>query len=312
MIAGNPNENYARELYELFALGVDNGYTQTDIEETARALTGYTNIPDEWGPIFFDPGTHDGGIKTIFGRTGNWGYDDVIDILFDERPVEISTFIARKLYAHFVNPEVDETAVEAFATVFRNNNWDIAELLRAMFKSPQFFDVKSIGTVIPGHVEIKLIYRNELGIPVNGLTVFGLWTGAAEQGQAIFNPVDVAGWPGNRSWINTTSIAHRWEYFENEIGPLLLFGFGSLGDLARGITDEIVDVAIICRDIVDYFLPQGLQFAEDYEAALITFKGDVPPDYFTNGNWTIDYWALPIQVAGLLRFLIRLPEFQLK
>ncbi|MEL6988826.1 MAG: DUF1800 family protein, partial [Bacteroidota bacterium] len=70
--AASPNENYAREVYELFTLGVDNGYTQTDIVETARALTGYTNIPEEWGPILFDVNDFDDGVKTIFGRTGNW------------------------------------------------------------------------------------------------------------------------------------------------------------------------------------------------------------------------------------------------
>ncbi|MEM7574709.1 MAG: DUF1800 domain-containing protein [Bacteroidota bacterium] len=311
-VAGEPNENYAREVYELFTLGVDNGYTQTDIEETARALTGYTNIPDVWGPIFFDPNTHDDGVKTIFGQTGNWGYDEVVDLLFEQRPVEISTFIARKLYAHFVNPEIDEAAVSQLATVFRQSNWEIAELLRALFKSEQFFDPKSRSTQIYGHVETKLIYLNELGATLNGLSVFPVWSGSAEQGQALFNPVDVAGWPGNRSWINTTSITYRWDYLEQQIGGILLFTFGELGNLARSATDETLDVEIICRDLVHYFLPQGLQFEEDYEAALITFKGETPPDYFTNGNWTIDYWALPIQVAGLLRFLVRLPEFQLK
>ncbi|MEM9260087.1 MAG: DUF1800 family protein, partial [Bacteroidota bacterium] len=273
---------------------------------------GYTNIPDEWGPILFDSATHDAGVKTIFGRTGNWGYDDVIDILFEERQVAISTFIARKLYAHFVNPRIDEEMVEQLATIFREANWEIAELLRAMFKSTHFFDDKNVGTIIYGHLETTMIFLNELGVEINGLSVFGIYGGATEQGQDLFNPVDVAGWPGNRSWINTTSITYRWEYFESQMGPLLLFGFSTLAELAKKITPETADVEIICRDLIDYFLPQGLQFDEDFAEALVTFKGEVPPDYFVNGNWTIDYWALPIQVSGLLRYLVRLPEFQLK
>ena len=90
----NPNENYARELYELFSLGEGNGYTEEDIIETARALSGYTNR-GEVGctPVTFNPERHDTGTKTILGQTGAWGYDDVMDILFDQRPNEIATFI---------------------------------------------------------------------------------------------------------------------------------------------------------------------------------------------------------------------------
>ena len=83
----NPNENYARELYELFTLGEGNGYTEQDIIETARALSGYTERGDvRWTPVTFDPTTFDGGSKTILGQTGNWGYDDVHDILFQQCP----------------------------------------------------------------------------------------------------------------------------------------------------------------------------------------------------------------------------------
>ncbi|MGB0789581.1 MAG: DUF1800 family protein, partial [Marinirhabdus sp.] len=103
----NPNENYARELFELFTLGEGNGYTQTDITETARALTGY-NHRVEWGaPIYFDQATHDTGVKNILGQSGNWGYTDVIDILFQERETETANYICRKLYRFFVGPDVD-------------------------------------------------------------------------------------------------------------------------------------------------------------------------------------------------------------
>ncbi|MEO0626292.1 MAG: DUF1800 domain-containing protein [Bacteroidota bacterium] len=310
--AGSPNENYARELFELFTLGDNNGYTQTDIEETARALTGYTDIPVAWGPINFDPTTHDDGVKTIFGQTGNWGYDDVIDILFEQRASEISGFIAGKLYARFVNPTVDQVVVDHLAQVFRQSDWSIAALVREMFRMTHFYDLPNISTIIEGPLENNLILYNELGNTINGLTVFGIWSGGTEAGQEIFNPVDVAGWPGNRSWINTTTIATRWSASESLLGVNLVFGFGELGELARAATEEEVDVEIICQDIIHYFLPQGLQFESDFEAALVTFKGDVPPDYFTNGNWDIYYWALPFQMHALLLFLAQLPEFQLK
>ena len=309
---GNPNENYAREVYELFTLGVDNGYTQQDIVETARALTGYTNIPDEWGPIFFDSETHDTGLKTIFGKTGAWGYDEVIELLFTERAPQIATFIVTKLYQHLVNPSINESVIEELAEVFRNNNWEIAPVLAALFKSTHFFDEKNWSTIIYGHVEHHLMFYNELNIDISNLTVLGLYGDAVANGQAIFNPVDVAGWPGNRSWINTTSLTYRWNYLESQIGIITLFAFGQLGDLARGVTSETKDVEIVCRDLIHYFLPNGFQFDADYAEALINFKGEIPGNYFEDGTWDINYWALPLQVNGLLKFINRIPEYQLK
>lgn len=311
-VAAAPNENYARELYELFTLGDDNGYTQTDIEETARALTGYTNFLSEWGEIEFDPATHDAGVKTIFGQTGNWGYDDVIDILFAERAEEIATFICGKLYEHFVNPLRNESVIGELAQVFLDNDFEIAPLLRTLFESAHFFDPANFATVIPGHIEHQIIFRNELGSPLNGLSVFAVYHGNADQGQALFNPVDVAGWPGNRAWINTTSLRHRRTYTEEQIGTILLFNFGYLGDLARGLTEETQDVEIVCRDLIEYFIPNGLQFQADYDAALVSFKGGVPENYFTDGSWDTNFFALPFQMADLIRFLVQLPEFQLR
>ena len=311
-VAAAPNENYARELYELFTLGDDNGYTQQDIVETARALTGYTNITEAWGPIQFDPATHDDGLKTIFGRTGNWGYDDVIDVLFEERAEEIAGFIAGQLYAHFVNPVADEDVIAELAQELLDNDWEIAPTLRTLFTSEHFFDERNFGTIIFGPLENRLVLRNELNAPLNGLSIFGDWATFADQGQNLFNPVDVAGWPGNRSWMNTDVVRIRRENTQSLVNTSALFGFGFFQEIVQGATDEVFDVDTICRDIIRYFLPNGLQFDSDYDAALVSFKGDVPGNYFEDGTWTVNYWATPFQLSGLLNFLSRLPEFQLR
>ena len=107
-----PNENYARELYELFTLGVDNGYNQNDIVETARALTGYTLFQSSDNTLVFRASHFDSEEKEIFGQVGNWGYDDVIRILFETHPLKIARFICKKLYAYFVSPEVNDAIVE--------------------------------------------------------------------------------------------------------------------------------------------------------------------------------------------------------
>ena len=311
-VAASPNENYAREVYELFTLGVDNGYIQADIVETARALTGYTDMPEQWGAISFDPATHDSGAKTIFGQTGNWGYHDVVDILFEQRSSQIAQFIATKLYRHFINPAIDETVIQELATVFQNNDWEIAPLMSALFKSAHFFDEHNISTIIPGHLEHTLIFLNEMNVEISGLSVLGIYGDLINNGQPIFNPVDVAGWPGNRAWINTTSIGYRWNYVEGQLGLLTIFNFGYLAELVTKITDEELDVEIVCRDIIHYFLPKGLQFEQDYDAALVNFKGEIPENYFEDGTWTVNYWAMPFQLYGLLKFINRMPEYQLK
>ncbi|MEO1260210.1 MAG: DUF1800 domain-containing protein [Bacteroidota bacterium] len=311
-VATSPNENYAREVYELFTLGVDNGYTQNDIVETARALSGFTNVPEQWGPILFDPATHDGGMKTIFGQTGNWGYEEVVEILFEQRAPQIAEFIATKLYRHFVNPVVDELVVQELAAVFQDNDWEIAPLLSALFKSAHFFDTFNMSTIIPGHLEHTLIFLNEMNVEVSGLSVLGIYGDLINNGQPIFNPVDVAGWPGNRAWINTTSIGYRWNYVESQLGLITIFNFGYLAELVTKITDEEFDVEIVCRDLIHYFLPKGLQFEQDYDAALVNFKGEIPENYFEDGTWTVNYWAMPFQLNGLLKFINRMPEYQLK
>ena len=148
----NPNENYARELYELFTLGEGNGYTEEDIVETARALSGYTERGEvRWTPVTFDLSTFDPGPKTILGQTGNWAYDDVIDILFEQRAAEISRFICQKLYEFFVHPDSDDdagnaqTIISGMANTFQANNFEIAPVLSQLFKSQHFFDDNAIG-----------------------------------------------------------------------------------------------------------------------------------------------------------------------
>jgi len=145
---GKPNENYARELYELFTLGVDNGYTQEDTVETARALTGYNVLDIAWGDITFDESTFDNGEKTIFGETGDWGYTHVIDILFEQRGELIANYICTKFYTYFVSADVNEEIVTELAQVFLDNDFDIAPVLSVLFKSKHFFDDKSFGTII--------------------------------------------------------------------------------------------------------------------------------------------------------------------
>ncbi len=314
----DPNENYARELYELFTLGVDNGYTQNDITETARALTGFNNIdfnnlggPIDFVSTFFDPGQ-----KTIFGRTGNWGYDDVVDILFEERAVEISEHICGKLYRHFVNPLEDEQVITDLAQVFRDANFEIAPVMKALFASEHFFDTANYSTVIPGHIEHFLMFMNELNLTKTDELIFAIGNSSVQYGQAIFSPVNVAGWPGNRTWINSGSFLYRSASIRN----ILFYVYEQTGESVEFLREWLIgvvgdsesDVNIIVRKVIDFLFPKQFQFEHEYENAIQAFKATIPENYFTDGTWDLQYEFVPVQVYYLLDHLSNSPEFQLK
>jgi len=314
----DPNENYARELYELFTLGVDNGYTQTDIVETARALTGWNGIDanDLCGEVELIPAFFDSGQKTIFGRTGNWGYDDVIDILFEERGKEISEYICGKLYSYFINPDEDEFRIEDLGLIMRQNNFELKPVLEVLFQSEHFFDEAHLGTVIPGHIEYFLSFINEVGFSNDEELNFIIAFSADDFDQRIFNPTDVSGWPGNRNWINSSTLPYRWEGIANIMGYYYQQNGNTLFELvsfAKGLVDgRENDESYISRSIIDYFLPKGYQTELEYEEALKVFKADLPENYFEDGTWNLDWEYAQAQLFFLINYIVNSPEFQLK
>jgi uncharacterized protein (DUF1800 family) len=307
-----PNENYARELYELFTLGVNNGYTQNDIVETARALTGYTFIDEYCAPISFDINDFDAFSKTIFGKTGNWGYDDVINILFEERGNQIATYICGKLYKYFVSPEVDSTIVSELANTFVANNFELAPVYKQLFKSEHFFDENAIGIVVKSPFDVFNIHFRETGFATDQELLLNLIWFSSEIGQTLFEPVDVAGWQGNHDWINSSTLIGRWNVFEYYLWWVWNNHNESLRDFAVNLSGNIDNPSIITQIIVDHLLSNGLQTQIDYGIATDIFKDKVPQNYYDNGSWNLQWETAPYQVIVLLLYIVRLPEFQLK
>ena len=306
------NENYARELYELFTLGQDNGYTQQDIEETARALTGWVDRQVFCSPINFAPHLHDAGEKTIFGQTGTWGYDDVHDILFEQRAEEVSLHICGKLYRYFVHPQTDEVIVAELAKTFRDNNFEVAPVLRQLLKSEHFFDTYTIGTIVKSPVDAYVGLIRDGGFPSeNPELISAFLYFASQQDQQLFDPVDVAGWPGNRSWLNTNTIALRWESMDLYVYWVFENYPERLREIAKVVSEDSNDPDVVTRAIIDHFTSRGLNNEEEYQAALDAFKAEVPQNYFDEGQWNLDWEIAPAQVALLLRELLRQPDFQL-
>ena len=310
----SPNENYGRELYELFTLGQGNGYVQEDITETSRALTGY-NKTVRYGPITFNEKTFDKGNKTIFGRSGNWGYDDVIDILFDEKKDIIARFICEKIYRYFVSPKTDEAIVSSLAATMISNNFELTPVYSQLFKSEHFFEEKNSNVLIKSPIDLMLGLHKTLGFKLDDTLDLEVQfrNKCTDMGQIIFSPVDVAGWQGNQDWINSETLPKRWEFSDyllikywkknkNQFKKLIISLVGNKETELKVIVNALKDFMFCPCKIKD----------EELSEAIAVFIGEVPENYFEDGTWSINDDSVPKQVYDLMRFFITLPEFQLK
>lgn len=304
-----PNENYARELYELFTLGQGNGYTQMDITETARALTGVTSL-DCQETVFFNF-LHDNENKTIFGQTGNWGYDEVVDILFEQRTAEICQHICTKIYRHFVSDQLDEAIINELAFTMEQNNFEMLPVFKQLFVSEHFFDDAIVGCKIKSPMDYILNFANSGSFPVEEESYEFIRNASAFLGQEIFNPVDVAGWPGNRSWIDTNFLTYRWAVADAILGLTFEYAPQILVDFAKLVSNNSIDPLFVTQSISDHFMPNGLQNEQAYIRATEIFKTEIPQNYFDDGLWNLDWEIAPAQVALLMLHLLRLPEYQL-
>lgn len=197
-----PNENFAREVMELFTLGRGN-YTEKDIKEAARAFTGWGfNLQ---GEFVFRTNQHDEGRKTIFGKTGEFGGEDVIRLLL-ERP-ETARFITTKLYRFLVNEDIDERRIASLADGFFKSQYDIAALLETIFTSDWFYEPRHIGNRIKSPVELLSGMQHSLGVKFAQKQPILFVQKAL--GQVLLYPPNVAGWPGGRSWIDSSSLLFR-------------------------------------------------------------------------------------------------------
>lgn len=196
-----PNENFARELMELFTLGVGN-YTEADIKESARAFTGYGH--NLQGDFVFKQRQHDEGIKTFFGKTGHFKGDDIIDIILENK--QCATFICQKIYRYFVNDTINDAHVTQMANVFYKD-YDIEKLMHFVLSSNWFYDANNVGTKIKSPIEFLVGLKNT--VPVQFNNTKQLLNIQKLLGQILLDPPNVAGWKGGKSWIDSNTIVLR-------------------------------------------------------------------------------------------------------
>jgi hypothetical protein len=213
-IKQHPNENFGRELLELFSMGVGN-YTERDVREAARAFTGWTNDALEFK---FDAAQHDAGEKTFLGRIGPFNGEDIIDIIL-EQPVT-AEFVAVKLYRYFVRDEVPAPVRAALGRTFRDSGYQLKPLLKQIFLSRDFYSPPSYATQIKSPVHLVVSTYRKLGLQaVPTIPDFGRMT--ASLGQSLFDPPNVAGWAGGRTWITPSTLLQRGNVFREVLFPNL-------------------------------------------------------------------------------------------
>jgi len=200
---GQPNENFAREVMELFTLG-EGHYTERDIKEAARAFTGWGIDPDR-GEFVFRPRAHDDGVKTVLGRTGNIDGDAVLGILLAQP--QTAELVAAKLWREFVSPHPDPEEVRRFAQVFRESGYEIRPLLRVLLTSNAFYEPGNRAALIKSPVDLVVGTLRQFSFSTGEPLPFVL--GVALLGQNLFSPPNVKGWPGGETWINSTTLLAR-------------------------------------------------------------------------------------------------------
>jgi uncharacterized protein (DUF1800 family) len=198
----HPNENFAREVMELFTMGRGN-YSEHDIKEAARAFTGWG--ANAKGEFVFRKFQHDGGSKTVLGKTGNFDGDEVLEILLEQK--QTAKFISQKVYKFFVNDNIDQQKVEWLADRFYKSDYDLGKLMEDLFTSDWFFDDKNIGSRIKSPIELLVGLQRMLPMKLENEEALLLLQRVL--GQMLFYPPNVAGWPGGKTWIDSSTLMMR-------------------------------------------------------------------------------------------------------
>lgn len=306
---GRPNENYARELLELFTMGVGN-YTEEDVWAASRAMTGWVV---DGRRSRFEASRHDKGEKTFLGRTGNWNDLGITNIIFDQ-PVT-AKFLCRKLYREFVYEYPDEVIVDQLAAILRDNDYELKPVLETLLLSAHFFDDTTIGAKIKSPIDLTAGTARSLGLTVGedgNLTPDFLVDQADALGQKLLDPPNVAGWQGYRSWISTNTLPKRHLHTDKLVnGESHFVGRNHYSmqpmdyvayiktfpnpwdavELVRSV-GRCMTAFPVDSDREDMYLSVLLEGAEVYD-------------------WNPDARGASFRIANLLKLVLELPEYQL-
>ena len=211
-IKSHPNENFGRELLELFTMGVGN-YSERDVREAARAFTGWTNDVLQFR---LDATQHDAGSKTFLGKTGALDGEDIVDTILAQ-PVT-AEFITAKVYRFLVRDDIAGPLKTELARTYRESGYDLKPLLKRIFLSRDFYSPASVGGQIKSPVQLVVSTYRKMGLrEIPTIPDFGRMTAAL--GQSLFEPPNVAGWAGGRTWITPSTLLNRGNLMRGVLFP---------------------------------------------------------------------------------------------
>jgi uncharacterized protein (DUF1800 family) len=290
-VVGQPNENFARELMELFTLGVDQ-YSQFDVEASARAWTGFNTLDSDREQFNFYPDRHDSGMKTFMGVTRDFDGPGIIDFILSENTVKKMTaarFIAKEVWTFFAYPAPEATLLDAITQAFYDSDLDVTTLLRTMFNRPEFYSVSAYQGLVRSPVEWVVALLRALGMTAEA-TNPQWWM--SDMGQQLFEPPNVAGWKNNAYWLSTTALWAR-------------------ANFARYLT-WLADNAGFLNQV------PGLSVTDAVQAAFDAFGVDSPStatrnhlqDWLTGQRAASDQWT-DWQFINLITLTMLSPDFNL-
>ena len=209
-VAAHPNENYARELMELFTLGVDN-YSEDDVRNSARAWTGwrYSRFTEQ---AWFDPSFHDGGVKTFLGQSGNFTGDDIVNIIFAQP--QCARFFAGSLLAAFVYNDPEPQLIDAVARLLRRHDFELAPVIATLLRSNVFYSERAYRALVKSPAEFVVGTYKSLGIAQVDAAVI---PAMRQMGQELFYPPNVAGWPGGENWLTSDTMIARQNFLKRAV-----------------------------------------------------------------------------------------------
>jgi hypothetical protein len=291
-IKGRGNENLGREVLELFSLGRDQGYTEQDLRELARALTGFTYVPYT-NQFRFNLSQHDEKPKSILGQTGTFSADEAIDIILQHPST--ARYTAKKLFEFFAHRQPSVETVDRLAHVLRSNSYELAPMLRNLFLSEEFYSERSMAQQIKSPAELMIGTVRVLGInDVNYGYIDGMMQA---MGMTLFQPPNVAGWEEGRSWISANAVLLRY----NGVANLVEQPGADIVALVEGRASSPVE-------LVDYLARACLvvNLNETQRKELAEFLGPLPPP----SEWPKQRDQINAKLRALLVLLLSTPEYQ--
>ncbi len=306
-----PNENFAREVMELFTLG-EGHYTEQDIQQAAKAYTGWGFSADRLH-YEYHPKNHDDGPKTVFGQTGNFTGEDVLNIIC--KNPQCARYISGKIWRFFVQDQPPQAVVDALAKEFQGHDMDLKHLMGVIFRSREFYAPDVIRAQIKSPVQWLIAAARQLQapLPMQPMTLVML----SSLGQELFQPPNVKGWDGGIAWITTNNLLDRYNFaatlVEGQRVPM-----PGLVNRMKGLMNSMGEpglMEIVPADVKSLFGPEELNTPENFLAALQrrfldgTLKAQrlTPLRDFLKGRSPIE----EADIRKAIRLLMSTPEYQL-